>query len=181
MFLRFDNVRLWYSYGDQQHIEEKCEWIESHLLALKLALFNSNMIEFSTGISKYHRNHFNDHSKLLDYIRNRFLPICNSSRRYKFQICFFSDRNSDANVIASILEMDEIKHCSNVEIGIICGEQKRLPVEEISNWLEKSGYGMENTVQEKFLAIYFNVTFQYPQELIDYLKTVYFRTFVLRY
>ena len=139
------------------------------------------MVEFAVGISQDDQNDFSDHSKLLDYIRNQFLPICNSSRRYKFQIWFLSDTNFATEVIASILEMDEIKHCSNVEIGIICGEQKRLPIEEISNWLEKSGYGMENTVQEKFLAIYFNVTFQYPQELVDYLKTVYFRTSILRF
>ena len=118
---------------------------------------------------------------LLDFIRNQFLPICNSSRRYNFQIWFDSDVNSDTNVIASILEMDEIKHCSNVKIEIIGGEQKRLPVEEISNWLEPSADGTKINLQnhnERFLKINLNSTIQNDQEMFDNLKTVYFKTFV---
>ena len=137
-FFRFNkvNVTSWCNFVDQP-IEEKCKSIENQLLPLKLALCDSNVVDLMATISQSNRCYFNDNSKLNDYIRNRFLPICNSSRCYKFEIWFYSDRNSDKNVIASILEMDEIKHCSNVEIRIIYGEQKRLPVEEISNWLER--------------------------------------------
>ena len=128
------------------------------MLPIKLALYDSNVVQFIATISQNDRNNFSDHLKLLDYIRNRFLPICNSSRGYKFQIWFPFDANSDTNLIASILEMDEIKHCSNVEIVIIFGEQKRLPVEEISNWLEPSDDRTNNSLQslrERFLKIYY--------------------------
>ena len=143
------------------------------------------MVEFIARISQNDRNNFSDHLKLLDYIRNRFLPICNSSRGYKFDICFFSDRNSDANVIASILEMGEIKRCTNVGIKIIGGAQKRLPIEEISNWLERSPDGTKNNLhnqKERFLKIYFydttifikpNPFIRNAREMLDHLKTVY--------
>ena len=79
--------------------------------------------------------------------------------------------------------MDEIKHCSNIEIEIeiIGGEQKRLPVEEISNWLEPSADGTKINLQnhnERFLKINLNSTIQNDQEMFDNLKTVYFKTFV---
>ena len=116
VFLRFDEVCILYNYVNYRPIDKKFEFIESQLLPFKLALNDANIVEFVAIILQNYRNHFNDHSKLLDFIRNQFLPICNSSRGYKFQIWIYSDANSDTNVIASILEMDEIKHCSNVEI-----------------------------------------------------------------
>ena len=58
---------------------------------------------------------------------------------------FFSDANSATEIIASILEMGEIKRCSNVKIVIMTGIQKRLPVEEISKWLEIQPMGRKIT------------------------------------
>ena len=159
---------------------------------------DSNTIEFIARISRNDqndRNNFSDHLKLLDYIRNRFLPICNSSRRYKFQIWFnpiWFNKNSSTSVIASILEMDEIKHCSNVEIGIIYGEQKILPVEEISNWLELSADVAKNSLQsqrERFLEIYcydphhyidhgYPISIQNAREMLEQLAKVYFLHFM---
>ena len=166
-----------------QTIEEKRELIEKQLLPLKLALNDSNIVELVAYISQNDGNHFSDHSKLLDFIQNRFLPICNSSRGYKFDICFFSDKNSATNVIASILEMDEIKHCSNVEIEIIFGEQKRLPVDEISNWLEPSPDVAKNNHQnqkERLLEICFYCpTFiQNARQMLEHLEKVYFIHFM---
>ena len=179
-FIRFNNVNvtIWCNFPDHP-IKKKCEFIENQLLPLKLALNDSNVVEFIATISQNDRNNFSDHLKLLNFIRNCFLPICNSSRRYKFQIWFRSDANSDTNVIASILEMDEIKRCSNVKIGIIYGEQTRLPVEEISNWLQQSADGAKNNHQnqkERFLKIWYQgrSTFvQNAQEMLDHLKTAY--------
>ena len=177
-------MSIWYNHAGQP-IEEKCKLIENQLLPLKLALYDSNMVQFTSTISGRDRCYFSDHSKLLDFIRNRFLPICNSARRYEFQIWFRSDANYDTNVIASILEMDEIKHCSNVQIGIIDGEQKRLPIDEISNWLTPSGDGTNNSLQslrERFLKIYYHYYTPFIQngrEMLEHLAKVYFKTFVL--
>ena len=183
LFLRFDNVRIWSDHADLP-IEEKCESIENHLLPLKLALCESNVVEFFACISQSERTH---HSKLLEYIRNRFLPNFNSSRSYKFQFWFDSDVNSDTDVIASILEMDEIKHCSNVEIKTIFGEQKRLPVDEILNWLERSSDVAKNSLRsqrERFLEIYCHDQLPYnkiqnAREMLERLARVYFIYFML--
>lgn len=168
-------------------IEEKCEFFESHLEALKPALDDSNVIKFYADIKCDSRKDFNDSSLLLDYIRNRFLPICNSSHCYKFEITFFSDENSDTNVISSILHMYQIKNCSRVKIMIYNGAQTQLPVEEISNWLEQLDDGMENIVRnqkERMLEIgfgtcgaYHHAHIQNVREMIDHLKTVYFIIF----
>ena len=181
-FFRFDNVKvsIWCNHADQP-IEEKCKFIERLLLPLKLALYDSNVVEFIATISGRDRRYFSDHSKLLDFIRNRFLPICNLSRRYEFEIWFYSDANSDTNVIASILEMDEIKHCSNVKIGIIYGEQMQLPVEEISNWLKPSDDSFRNP-RERFLEIYCHDrghSIQNAREMLEHLASVGFTLFIL--
>ena len=109
MFLRFNTVQLWYydCYG-YQPIEKKCEFIESHLLPFKPVLNYSNMIEFNAHIDQNDRRYFSDSSQLLKYIRHQFIPIFNLSNGYTFKICFDSDRNSAANTIASILQMDKM-------------------------------------------------------------------------
>ena len=86
-FVRFDIVQLLYLYG-KEPIKEKCEWIESNLLPLKPALYDSIMVKFIGGIEQNDRRYFSNHSTLLDYIRCRLLPICDSFRGYKFDISF---------------------------------------------------------------------------------------------
>lgn len=178
-FLRFDTIWLWSLYGEHP-IKEKCEFIERHLRPLKSALIDSNMIDFRARISAYDDGiDFSDHLQLLEYIRNRLLPICNSSLGYKFYIDFESDFNSAANVIASLLQMPEIKRCANVEIKITSREQNQLPIETISNWLERSADGMENNVQkhrERSLTISTDGVFGNTREMIDHMKTVNVKT-----
>ena len=118
-FVRLKDVELWYMKDFQQPIEEKCAFIENRLLPFQSALNDSNMIECYARIRiDQYRDDFNDHLGFIEYIRNRMLPICNSSRGYKFFIIFESDVNSGTNVIASLLQMAEIKRCPNVEINL---------------------------------------------------------------
>ena len=81
--------------------------------------------------------------------------------------------------------MDEIKHCSNVEIRLFYGGQKRLPIEEISNWLERSADGAKNNIQnqtERFLKIYYNYylnpVIKNAREMLEHLTKVYFIYFM---
>ena len=129
-FIRFNNVQICY-WLRSQPIEEKCEMFESHLVPLKPALNDSNMIEFWARISQDYPPYFTDHSFLLNYLQNRLLGICDSSRGYKFRISFWSDENAISNVISSILQMPPMKRCSNVEIEIYgtFGLHKQFPVE----------------------------------------------------
>ena len=137
------------------------------------------MIEFSAIISQHDRNYFNNHSTLIDYFQNQLLSICDSARGYKFRIYFRSDEdeNDITNVISSILQLPTIERCSNVEIEIRCYWEvnKQLPVEVISNWLEKSVDGMEinsRKQREKLLTIRMR-DIQNVQKMIDHLKSVY--------
>ena len=137
-FLRFTNVRLLYRFGfEKKPIVDGSECIERQLLPLKPFLYNSTMIAFYPGtISQNDRSCFSDDTQLLEYIRNRLLSICASSRGYKFNI-WYSTNTDDCYVIQSLLQMTEIKRCLKLEIELLKnGERKgQLPVEAISTWL----------------------------------------------
>ena len=148
------------------------------MLPIKPALIDSNLIEFYAISSVGDRDQFNNHSQLLEYIHDRLLSICNSSRGYSFQLLIeFLDSNYVTNLIASLLQMDAIKRCSNLEIGFPFGrrEENQLRVEAISNWLIRSANGTENIVKnqkERLLNIGF-YGIQNAREMVDHLKTVY--------
>ena len=82
--------------------------------------------------------------------------------------------------ITSLLQMEEIKRCQNIDIVFHLhygGNGKQLPVDEISNWLERSANGMEkfvNNKQQKERSLKFRMTgIQNAPEMIEHLKTVY--------
>lgn len=177
-FIRFENVKLFYCFGSQT-IEEKHKLFEAHSLSLKTALSDSTVVEFQASISQG-TGHFRDHSHFLDHFRHQFLPICNSSCSYAFNVHFYSDKNAVTNVIASLLWLPELRRCSSVEVRICYwkgsqGQQTLLPIEMISNWLEKS-HGAEMNVRKKkenFLKIRVD-GIQNAREMIDHLQMVLF-------
>lgn len=137
-FVRFDTAKLEYRISEIP-IEEKCEFFESHLLAIKSALKAPITIEFHATISQAEPYHFSNHFALLEHLRNRFLPICDRSYHYQFNIWFTSDKEAIQNVIASILQMPQVNRCPNIEIDIGDGfksKEQKLPIEAISKWLE---------------------------------------------
>ena len=183
-FIRFDSVQLSYLHG-KRPIEAKCEFIGSYLLTLKSALNCPNMVKFCAGIDQNDGGDFSDHLQLCEFIRNRLLPIFCSSQRYNIKIYLYSDKNSVANVIASLLQMDGINASSSVEIEIINGEQNQFPLEAISNWLVRSADRTGNIARnkkERLLEINFYNTIQNAHEMIDHLKTVFisFLTILIR-
>ena len=100
-FLRFDCVELDYQNTVQTlPIAEKCQSVVNYLKQLKLN--DSSLIHFIVAIKKNKRTHFSNHSQFLDHLRNELLPICGSSRAYKFD--FFSrDETARADLIEKIL------------------------------------------------------------------------------
>lgn len=137
-FVRFDTAKLEYRISEIP-IEEKCEFFESHLLAIKSALKAPITIEFHATISQAEPYHFSNHFALLEHLRNRFLPLCDTSYHYQFNIWFTSDKEAIQNVIASILQMPQVNRCPNIEIDIGNGfksKEQKLPIEAISKWLE---------------------------------------------
>ena len=121
------------------------------------AVNDSNEIFFSGAINQNSRYEFSNHLTLIKYLRDELLPICDSSRRYKLQIGFDSDKNEGTKVISSVLEMPQIVGCSNVEIGIFrIDSPVQMPIEKIEEWLnQKTGrIGFSGKKEEKFLKIY---------------------------
>lgn len=171
MFIRFGVVEL--KYFGPQPIEEKCNLFDAHLSALKSVLKDSKLIEFCAFISQ-DPDDFNNQLSLLDYIQNRLLAFCDSSRGYEFEISD-SDANAITNVIESILLMPPIRRCSVLKIRIHRGEENQLPMEAISDWLEESVDEMQinaRTPKEKYLEIRLN-GIQNAKELLEHLKMVY--------
>ena len=176
-FLRFNEVRLKY-YIKSQLLHAKCLLFEDCLNSIKPALKDSNEICFDANINRANPSHFSDHSSVVIYLRDRLLPICDSSRRYEFIIGFESYENSATKVISSILQISQVRRCSNVSIELFdYMYPARLPVEDISNWLDpkaEDGDGTEicgKKRQSRFLKIYSYITSN-AQEMLDHLKEV---------
>ena len=155
-FLRFNDVYMSYSLG-LQSIEDKCQLFEGVLPTIKEAFNDSKEIYFDANINQNDKSKFSNHLTLVDYIRDGLLSICDSSRRYKFVINFFSDKNSGAKVIESILKMSQIVQCSNVEIWLPqMSDPIQLPIKAIVRWINQIDrigvIGKKN--EEKFLKIY---------------------------
>ena len=180
-FLRFNKVLLLYgAEPSSQPLLAKCILFEC-LNSIKPALKDSNEIRFVAKINQAYPCYFSDHSSLAIYLRNRLLPICDSSRRYMFDIVFDSqseDENSVTEVISSILQIPQARTCSNVSIALFCCfVSARLPVENISNWLApETNDGVElygKRKENRFLLI-FSPIVENTQEMWEHLKKVNF-------
>ena len=157
VFLRLGEVNLGYwigSIGSSESIEERCQLFGGLLPAIKGALNDSKKIFFGAGINQKDRSEFNDHSALIAYLRDEFLPICDSSRRYKFVITFDSDQNSGAKIISSILKMPQVVQCSNVDIWLPrIYVTIELSVVEIAQWLNQTNDRIGKKKEGIFLKI----------------------------
>lgn len=173
-FLRINEVDLWYEYS-RQSITEKCQLFVNYLQPLTPIINDANLIHFFAQIRQNYRNHchFSGHSQLLDHIRKELLPNCTYSRGYLFEISFYSDMNSAADVIISLLQMHPIKQCPNVEIRLyeLASLPIQLPVKTISQWLNRKCDGSNANSKERFLKIYSD-NIRNAQELYDDLKKV---------
>ena len=116
-FLRFKEVKLSYNFGAKS-IEEKCRSIQKYLQPLKEALKDSTAIRFYGDIYRNDQAYFSDYSKLLEYLSEQLLKICNSSREYDFYISFRTEEADaeEANVVKSIIQMPQICRCSHLRL-----------------------------------------------------------------
>ena len=176
-FLHFGEVYLRYwneSIESSESIEERCQLFGGLLPAIKGALNDSKEIFFGADIDQEDQSEFNDHSALIAYLRDEFLPICDSSRRYKFFINFETDKNSGSEVISSILKMPQVVQCSNVDICLqLINDPIELSVGEIAQWLNQKNDRIGKKKEEKFLKIY-SYNIQNVLEIWKHLTEVLF-------
>lgn len=184
-FLRFNTVSLCYETFQNfkfQSIEEKCQSFVNYLLPFKnKALYDTNLISFFGRIHKNDPNAFSCHTQLLDHVRDELLPVCNSSRGYKFEILFYSDINAATHVITSIIKMSlAFDRCTGLEIilraPLISNYEWNLsgsvPIEAISNWLNQKCDGTNEKLKERILRISSGNSQKF-QELIDHFKKTF--------
>ena len=158
-------------------IKNKCQKIEKYLQPIKNALKDSNSIRFFADINQDDQSSFSDHSSFLSYLDEQLLKICNSSRRYEFEITFRSDKNAGTNFISSLLQMPPISRCSHFDITLFFTKKAmQLPVEAILDWLNRMIDGRKTDIriaQEIFMRIYTR-EIQNVTEMCDHLTKVRF-------
>ena len=175
-FIRFGEVLLLFFDGSQP-IADKCQLFDGCLQSIKSALNDSYSIRFASKVDQNDESHFSNHQTLIEYLRDRLLPICDSSRNYSFGFVFDSDKNSSSSVIASILQMSQTNRCFGVFIGLRGANSAQLPIDTISKWLHRNSAAMEIRQKQKFLHIRSSKTFQNIPEMCNLLKTVHFAFF----
>ena len=168
-FFRAHKMVVKYDTGSQS-IADKCNLFDGCLNSIEQALNDTDTIQFVCTVSRNERKQFSNHQMLIEYIGHRFLPICNSSRRYLFSIRFCSNKNTAGIVIASILQMPQIIRtgCSHASFWLKDSNSIHLPIETISNWLTR------NSVAEKQIIIFSSGFFDNAQEMCSLLETVIF-------
>lgn len=203
-FTRFQTVKLFYNYSNDQTIYKKCHLFVKHLKTLSTGLNDSTIIQFYAAIYEDADHiddvgHFGCHIKddqsnfgcpmqLLNHVRNELLPICAAARCYKFSIRFLS-HTSATNILDSILQIPAIISSTNVEFNFFLPYgvflKQLLPVDAISAWLNRNSDGIiiRGQKQQKNpleLTVHMNgVQVQNAHELLEHVKKVHFANFKL--
>ena len=168
-FLRFNilHLKITEALNDTQSIADKCLLLESLLQSVKPASAGSELYFYGT-INKSKSSCFHDHLELLNFVRDRLLPICDKSRKYKFKILLESGESASQNVISSILQTPQLNRCSSAQFDFdIYFSFIQLPVKEISNWLHRKC----DREQKKLLHIY-SREIENLQEMVSHLREV---------
>ena len=183
-FVRFDNATILLSASffdekdegeelwDRQPIAGKCQLLEDQLKLIKPALEGSIM-KIDASIDQDNPFCFDDHHEFLKYLSDRFLPICDKSRKYEFWIGFASDANTAKCLIASILKLEQVDRCSNLILWTSTADRTKLPLDEISNWLHRSC----DNQRERSLTIKLPEIGNIP-EVLTHLKEVFILYFL---
>ena len=176
-FLRFNLVALVYRSGSQS-IDQKCDSFRVYLSAIKATLNDSNIIHFNCQINGEDQSQFRNHSTLIEHIRH-IVSICDSSRGYSFELIpvvlgDYETVDDYESLVAPILQMPSIVRCSFVLITPECASYRHLPIEIISNWLNRERHAMGQNQRKRELILNFAFDDARIQEMCDFLKQVSF-------
>ena len=159
-----------------QPIVSKLQLMQNKMQLFKIALSELEKFTFFAEINEDDHTQFNDHSQLLDHLRQQVLPICNSSTDYKFHINFISDKNAAETVTAQILQMHPINldRCSSVSFSYGDDLLLQLPVVEISAWLSRDLDGKNPQKEKRTLFFDKFLKVQSAVEICSHFKEVDF-------
>ena len=161
-----------------------------HLKPFKAALNDLNLLNFDAEISRNYGSVFSSYSNLLHHLCDELLPICESSRAYKFTIHFQTTANTTV-IIESLLQIPQIGRCSNVRIklsGLWPWSNRynlQLPVEAIAQWLHQQSSDTNRIIdpkrREKFFTIELSdVDIPNLLEISGHLTKVFLTLFYLK-
>ena len=177
-FLRFEALWIVYRHGPMS-IDEKLQLLQNGLQMFQTALSsNLESISVIANINQNDQSQFRNHSQLLGHLREQVLPICDSSPDYSFKIDFQSDNDGAGNFIGEILQLPKINRCQQVHFFCPNETSIQLPVEVISNWLNRNSGGEINSTEteicKKGRLIHTNqqIKIQNAVEMCDRMKTV---------
>ena len=182
-FLSFERICLIYS-GSSTSIDDKLRLLHNQLQLFITAFSDLKEITLIATINQNDQSQFHDHSQLLEHLREQLLPICDSSPFYSFHIDFQSNKDGAANFIAEILQMGPITRCQEVSFYYDNETFIQLPVEVISNWLNRGKIGSTETGQSKKermlkLEMNYRIKIQNAVEMCDHMKMVIKFYFIL--
>lgn len=172
-FLRFAEVKLCYQ-DDHTSILQRCHLIDSHLQLVSPILADASLVFCKQLLISDDRNSFKDHVQLLTYVGSQLLSICDSSCGYKFYIILLADENSAPIIISSLLIMPSIYASSVFKIHLCPGRVTTLPIDSISQWLNRNLHGIVSCKQShkpRLLEIRMN-EIQNIKEMCDHLEEV---------
>ena len=183
-FLRFEKVELSYGGFGFKSIDRKCHLFVEHLKPLAAAFSDSTKIYFYACIGGGQGcSNFRDPLHLLNHLRNKLLPICDSARHYKFSISFLSYYESSASdILKSILQMPPINSSTSVEFNLCRAKcfhpiLTQLPVDTISAWLDRCNdviIKCKKQQQKTKLELKIDLDgVQNAHELLEHLKKVH--------
>ena len=170
-YLRFDTARIDYREDYDKGLgaedAEKCDWMRLMVLEpIKKALIGAKCEFF-----------WCEDNILLNHIAKDLIPICNNSCSYMFHIedNWWALCNSAelSNVFHTILQkLAPITCCSKVGFNLVTSDdesciQTQLPVEIISNWLNRVIDG-----QKQKLKIEMTIGISNLSEMVEHIKKV---------
>ena len=176
-FLRFKTLWLFYTEGSIS-IDAKLQLLHYHLQLFETALSDSEKIILSAAINQNDQSQFRNHSQLITHLREKVLTICDSSPvyNYNFFIDFQSNNDAAGNVIGQILQLPPINSCQEVRFLYANESFIQLPVEVISNWLNRNSDDQFNSTgrdnEERKLLMNRQIRIQNAVEMCDRLKMV---------
>ena len=177
-FLRFKTSYILYN-GGSISVDEKLQLLHYHLRLFETALSDLEKVLLSATINQNDQSLFRNHSQLITHLREKVLPICDSSPVYLFQIDFKSDRDAAENLIGQILQLPSINRCQDVYFDYTNETFIQLPVVVISNWLHRNSDdgiggtdGTEQDKKQRSLAMNNRIRIQNAVGMCDHMKMV---------
>lgn len=176
LFVRFNSVCINF-IRTVQPIEQQCESICTLLQPLRRAFIDCSL-KFKRVIGECPSCRGMNNPPLF-YVDSQLLPLFGPCRSYTHYLSFrfgIFPKNVSMNYISSLLLLEPISRCAHVSLDLFTTyRQKTLPIEAISNWLNRDFNEINFNGQEQrelLLELSPQILRQNSLEMFEHLKKV---------